>query len=340
MSGSEVMPWGRLSTGEPLELQVLRSPSGMTATLSPFGAALVSLEVPDRNGRPGEVVLGLETPSDYESNPNYLGVTVGRFAGRVANGRFDLDGREIRLPDNFFGHHLHGGPVGFGHRLWGTERVTEGGVPGVRFRLTSAAGDQGWPGTVDASVIYLLDDAGALAIRYRAETDAPTHLNLTNHAYFNLAGSGEVGGHVLRIAADRYLELGEAGIPTGRLLPVEGTPFDFTREKPLLRDAPHYDHCFAVSDWDGSLRECARLEDPESGRVMTVCTTAPGVQLYTPDFRDPLPGRGGAEYRGRAALCLETQFFPDTANHPSFPSTRLDPGEVWEHETVLSFSAE
>lgn len=337
MSGPEVTPWGRLSHGAPVSLHLLRSASGVTATLSPLGAALVSLQVPDRDGRPGEVVLGLEAPADYESNPNYLGVTVGRFAGRVANGSFELDGRRVRLHENFFGHQLHGGPSGFGHRLWAAEPAVEEGTPGVRFHLTSPGGDQGWPGTVEASVTYLLDDSGALSIRYRAVTDAPTHLSLTNHAYFNLAGSGDVSGHFLEVAADRYLELGEWGIPTGRLTAVEGTPFDFTREKSLFRDAPHYDHCLEIRDWDGSLRRCARLVDPGSGRIMTVRTTLPGLQLYTPDFRDPLPGRGGITYRGRAALCLETQFFPDAPNQPAFPSTRLDPGEAWTHETVLTF---
>jgi len=317
------------------------------ARVTPFGAALVSLQVPDRDGVPGEILLGLDRPGDYAAaNPNYFGVTVGRFAGRIANARFDLAGTAYPLPKNFGAHHLHGGPSGFSHRLWQAVPFHEEGRESVTFRLESPAGDQGYPGRVTAEATYWADAAGRLGIHYRATTDASTHLSLTNHAYFNLRGRGPVAGHRLRLWADAWLVLGEAGIPTGDVAPVAGTAMDFTRGKPLFADAGHYDHCFALEGWDDAdrwrpgrparPRECARVEEPESGRVMTVSSTLPGVQLYTPDFGPGTAGRDGG-YLGREAFCLETQFFPDAPNRPAFPSTRLEPGEGGEHETVLAF---
>lgn len=340
----------------------LEGGDGISVVLCDVGASLVSLQVPDRDGRPGEVVLGLDLPRDYLDNPNYLGATVGRCAGRIRHGRFRLQGRDHQLPLNFGEHHLHGGPRGFSHGVWDATRRGRGedGAEEITFTLHSPDGDQGYPGAVDVAATYRLESGGRLRIRFRGRTDAPTHLSLTNHAYFNLRSRGAVDGHRLRMDAVGWVVTHEAGIPTGEVAPVAGTAMDFTRGKPLFADAGHYDHCFALEGWDDAerwapgaerpasgaddrasrqarLRKCARVEEPESGRVMTVSTTFPGLQLYTPDFGPGTAGRGGG-YRGREAFCLEAQFFPDAPNQPAFPSTRLEPGEVWEHETVLDFS--
>lgn len=310
-----------------------------------MGASLASIRVPDRNGIPGEVLLGFDTAEAYLDNPNYFGTTVGRYAGRIRSGRLHLDGRMIQLPVNLGDHHLHGGPGGFSHRPWDTTGVSPGedGAPEITFSLHSPDGDQGYPGAVDVSVRYRLHRDGRLHIRFNGTADAPTHLSLTNHAYFNLAGRRDVGGHRMKIAASRFLELDEDLLPSGRLMSVRGTPWDFTTEKPLFRDRPAYDHCFALDGWDAAdrvPRECARVHEPGTGRTLSVSTTLPGVQLYTPDFAAGTDGRGEDGYRGREAFCLETQFFPDAPNHPAFPSTRLDPGEAWTHETVLAFTVE
>ena len=325
---------------------------GLTVRIAPTGASIASILAPDREGRPGEVVLGLRSATDYAGNPHYFGATVGRFAGRIAGARFEMDGREVRLPENFGRHHLHGGPEGFSHRRWdspgpGTGLVSDGSGgevegPKSSWLLSSPDGDQGWPGRVRASVTYTLEPGRRLRMRFEARTDAPTHVSLTNHAYFDLSGTGDVSGHRVRLDASRVLELADDGVPTGRVLPVEGTPMDFRTSRPLFRDAPHYDHCF-VLDGDASPpepRPCAELVDPSSGRILRVHTTLPGVQLYTPDFGEGTPGRSGEPYRGRGGVCLEAQYLPDAPNQPHFPATRLEPGDVWRHEIVLEFATD
>ncbi len=340
--------WGTLSSGESADLFTLRNAHGLTAQVAGFGATLVSLRVPDPRGRIDDVVLGFDEPGDYEHNPHYVGSTIGRFANRIRGGRFELDGISFQLSVNSGPHHLHGGKRGFSHRVWQAEPVTEAGRVGVTLRVLSPDGEECYPGSLESVVTYWLDDDDCLRIDYEARSDAPTHVNLTNHSYFNLRGRGDVLDHLLQLKASRYTPVDDAGIPTGILAEVAGTPLDFTTAKPIGRDIDQdfehlqlvggYDHNFAIDGWDGSLRDFAHLEDPVSGRAMTLATTCPGVQLYTANALTAAPARGGGEYHARHGLCLETQFFPDTPNQAGFPATRLDPGDVWQQATTLTFT--
>lgn len=334
--------WGTLPSGEGVDLFTLRSARGVTARIASYGATLVSLAVPDRRGRVDDVVLGFDDLDQYERNAPYFGSTVGRVANRIRDGCFELDGRTYQLTVNSPPHHLHGGRRGFSHTGWRAEPRREADRAGVVLSLTSPDGDEGYPGNLEAVVTYWLDDAGRIRIEYEARSDAPTHVNLTNHSYFNLGGRGDVLDHVLRLRASRYTPTDAAGIPTGALADVAGTPLDFTTAKPVGRDLDDelrgYDHNFVIDGWDGALRECARLEETVSGRALTVATTCPGVQLYTAGGLAGTAARGGRVYGASHGLCLETQFFPDTPNRPHFPSTRLDPGEVWRQATSFTFT--
>ncbi len=341
--------WGALSTGESVDLFTLRNAAGLSARVTTFGATLVSLRVPDREGDIGDVVLGFDDPADYERNRPYFGSTIGRFANRIRGGRFELDGTTYQLAVNNRPHHLHGGRRGFSHRVWQAEPITEADRAGVALRLRSPDGDEGYPGNLEARVTYRLDNDNGLRIDYEAQSDAPTHINLTNHSYFNLRGRGDVLDHIMQLQASCYTSVDATGIPTGVLSEVAGTPLDFTIAKPVGQDIEDefeqvrlvggYDHNFVIDGWDGSLRQFARLEDPVSGRTMTLATTCPGVQLYTANFLAELPARRAGEYRARQGVCLETQFFPDTPNHAHFPSTRLTPGDVWQQTTTFTFAA-
>jgi aldose 1-epimerase len=341
--------WGRLSSGEAVDLYTLRDRGGLMAQVTSFGATLASLRVPDRRGSPIDVVLGFDELSAYERNDHYLGSTVGRYANRIRGGRLQLDAKRVQLTVNDGPNHLHGGSNGFSHRPWQAEAIREAGRVGVILRLRSADGDEGYPGNLDVEVSYWVEEGGRLAIAYRARTDAPTHINLTNHSYFNLRGSGDILDHRLQLQARRYTPIDATGIPTGALAEVAGTPMDFTAAKAIGRDiddafeqlrlAGGYDHNYVIDGWDGSLREFGRLEDPVSGRVMRVATTCPGVQLYSGNLLAGTPARGGGTYRAREGLCLETQFFPDTPNQTGFPPTRLAPGDVWRQETTFAFTA-
>ncbi|MDZ8120512.1 aldose epimerase family protein [Pontiella agarivorans] len=323
----------------------LRNSGGMEVQLASYGARITSINVPDRDGSMADVVLGYEDINAYKTAQKkpYFGCVVGRYAGRIANGKFALDGREYELAANNGPNHLHGGMVGFDKVEW-TGASTHNSVS---FSYVSRDGEEGYPGTLQVQVIYTLTDADELIIQYRAATDKATPINLTNHTYFNLAGEGAstVLNHALRIDADCILETDEFSIPTGRKLPVSGTPFDFLRAKAVGRDidAEHpqlqigmgYDHTFVLSDGPVS----AELYDPESGRCMEVITTEPGIQLYTANYLSgDLVGKSGERYRKRSALCLETQHFPDSPNKPEFPNTILRPGEHFESKTIYRFS--
>jgi aldose 1-epimerase len=323
----------------------LESPSGLSAELLPFGATLARLRVPDRDGRPGDVVLGFDAPEAYRGAHPHLGCAIGRYANRIAGARFVLDGREVRLAANEGAHQLHGGRRGLHRVAWEAERVARGAERGVRFTARSPDGDEGWPGALDVEVTYWVGDACELRIEMRARSDAATFVSLTHHAYWNLrdGGAGDVLAHELELAADERLALDAERIPTGALLPVRGTPWDFTALRPigarLGETRGGYDDCFALRGGEGRLRAAARLCDPESGRALELHTTAPALQLYTANGFGALAGRGGAVYRRHHGVCLEPQRFPDAPNHPHFPSARLDPGEVYAWTTLLRFSA-
>ena len=322
---------------------------GLSLSAIRLGGIVTALRVPDRHGVPGNVVLGLPTLADYETrNPNF-GTIVGRYGNRIAHGRFALDGAIHQLPINNGLHSLHGGPGGFGKRLWDITPLppADDGSVALELKLVSEDGDQGYPGRLEATVRYTLTPANEWRIDYQARCDRPTIVNLTHHDYFNLSGRGSVLDHRLTIAASRYCPVDGGLIPEG-IAGVEGTPFDFREPHaigsrirdlhPQLLRARGYDHNW-ILDGDAGLHFAARLEDPVSGRVMEVATTEPGLQFYSGNFLDgSLPGTAGQAIRQGDGLCLETQHFPDSPNRPDFPSTVLRPGDTFSSTTVHRFT--
>jgi aldose 1-epimerase len=322
--------FGTLSDGTPVHRWTLER-SGVRVRILSYGGIVQSVEVPDREGRTGNVVLGFADLDGYLTHPDpYLGALVGRYANRIAGGRFPLDGVTYALAQNTPPNSLHGGERGFDKRVWDVTPVTSVEGHGVRLSRVSPHGEEGFPGRVEVSATYTLDDSGALRIAYEAVTDAPTVVNLTNHSYWNLAGGGNAGGHELRLAASRYTPVDADLIPTGVPETVSGTRFDFREARKV---GAGYDHNFVL---DGGVtpapREVGELYDPASGRVLTVSTTEPGLQLYTAEHL-PEPFSPGD------AIALETQHFPDSPNRPDFPSTVLRPGEVYRSETVYGFGS-
>lgn len=340
--------WGNTSDGRAIKLYTLTNDNGMTVRLSSLGAAIIEVHVPDRDGNSENVNLRAPNLEDYVDNPSGFGVVVGRYANRIGNGRFMLDGKTYELAVNNGPNHLHGGLRGFQHKAW-TPIVIDGlqlpgqdqtELVGVGFHYESADGEEGYPGKVSVLVSYTLHRDNRLTLSYQAETDAPTVINLTNHAYWNLggAGSGDVLGHELTIMASRYLDFDQNVLPTGDILPVGNTPFDFSLPTPIgenIDQAGGYDLCYAIDDWDGTLRHAATARDPKSGRVMEVHTTEPGVQLYTAEHFDESAGSAG--YAARHAFCLECQHYPDSPHHEDFPSTVLRPGEQYTQITEHRF---
>lgn len=346
---AEERPPLALPDGRRTRVFEIRNASGAGLTVMELGATLLTVEIPDRDGHLADVAPGFDDPADYLASSSYAGAVAGRYANRIATGRFTLDGRTHELARNDGAHTLHGGPDGFHRRLWRAKIVQTDDGPGVRFTLQSPDDDQGFPGRLDASVTYSFSEDNALGVAFEARTDAATIVSLCQHAYFNLGGhdAGSVLDHALRIAASAYTPVNEALIPTGEIAPVAGTPFDFRTPKSLGRDigADHpqlvhgggYDHNWAL---DGTgFREVAELIDPASGRRMTVLTDRPGLQVYSGNFLSGEPaGKGGAVYGPRCAVALEAQHFPDAPNQPGFPSPRLDPGAVDATRTIYRFS--
>jgi aldose 1-epimerase len=345
--------FGTLADGTKVEAIVLSNAGGTSATIITLGATIQSLAVPDRDGNSADIVLGHATAEEYLQKPQYFGATVGRYANRIDAGRFTLDGKEYSLPTNDGKNHLHGGPLGLDKAVWNVERARSGSPATVTLTHVSPDGENGYPGALDITATYSLTDRNELSVEYRATTDKPTIVNITNHAYFNLAGEAahsDVLDHRLMLAADRYTPVDETLIPTGELRSVAGTAFDFRKGEAIglrIRDGSDgqirfgrgYDHNFVINGADGSLRPAARVEDPDSGRVMELLTTAPGVQFYSGNFLDGTTvGKGGRVYRQGDAFCLEPQVFPDAPNKPAFPSARLDPGDTYVNTMVFRFS--
>jgi aldose 1-epimerase len=325
--------------GQDVSLYTLTNERGLEVSITNYGGSLVSLKAPDRRGEFVDVVLGYETLDEYVGNPRYFGGLIGRHANRIGLGRFSLDGHEYQLTQNNGVNHLHGGAKGFDKRVW-TVIDDRGGS--LRLEYLSPDGEEGYPGNVKANVTYTLSPDNELEINYEATTDRDTIVNLTNHAYFNLAGSGDILGHELTLHADAFTPVSDELIPTGEIKPVENTPMDFTRGKAIGKDlvaAGGYDHNFVLSDYDGSLRPAARLYYRNTGRVLEILTTEPGIQFYSGNFLDgSLTGKRGFVYHKYTGLCLEPQHFPDAPNHANFPSTVLKPGEVYRHRSVYRFS--
>ena len=339
-------PFGRAPTGQPVELLTLDN-GRVRCEILTFGAALRTLEVPDRTGGRVDVVLGYGALEDYLRYDGYLGAVVGRYANRIAKGRFTLDGKEYALAVNNGPNHLHGGSVGFSHRVWQVEALERDRAV---LALTSPDGEEGYPGDLTVRVTYRLDGS-ALELRYEAVSDKDTPCNLTNHSYFNLSGhaSGPVLDQEIAIRAQRYTPTDGDSIPLGTIEPVEGTPMDLRTLTPIgahidddfvqLRQAGGYDHNYVVDGEPGALRPAARAWSPGTGIVMDVETTLPGVQLYTANFIEQgRPGKAGAVYGPRHAFCLETQFYPDSPNQPRFPSSILRAGARYDQVTRFVFS--
>lgn len=342
-----------LPDGRPVTRWTIGSPDGVTAEVLSLGARLQALYAPDRDGRRTNVVLGCDGVEDLLGGAAFLGATVGRYANRIAHGVAPVDGTVHRLATQAAGHTLHGGPDGFATRVWDGVPVRQDRRAGVRLRLHSPDGDQGFPGALSVEVTYLLDPAGELSIGYRATTEAPTVVNLTNHAYFNLAGegSGTVLDHVLRVEARGYLPVDAGLIPLGPVESVAGTPFDLRtaavigdrlaeggRDPQIRRAGAGFDHTWVL---DGTgFRRAAVLSHPASGRRVECLTTEPGLQVYTGNhFDGSLTGRSGRPYPAHAGVALETQHFPDSPHRPAYPSTLLRPGEEFRSATVYRFSA-
>ena len=344
-------PFGRTPDGRVISLVTLRNQNGVEVRVMSYGGIIVSLKTPDRSGRSGDIVLGHEDAAGYFPNPTFFGAIIGRYGNRIAKGQFSLDGHDYTLPINNAPNSLHGGTAGWDQALWDVDPFQTKEGPGVVLTHTSPDGDQGYPGTVKAKVTYTLTDDNRLRIEYSATTDKPTVINMTNHSYFNLSAgaSPDILSHLLMINAAQYTPIDDGLIPTGEIAPVDHTPFDFRtptaigarigdRDVQLTR-GKGYDHNFVLTRLNaGDLELAARVEDPTSGRTLEVLTTQPGLQFYSGNFLDgTITGKGGAKYGLRSGLCLETQHFPDSPNHPSFPSTVLRPGETYASTTVLHF---
>ncbi|HEX4574232.1 MAG TPA: aldose epimerase family protein [Gemmatimonadales bacterium] len=345
------MPFGHTPNGTAVELFTLTTGRGMEVRAMTYGGIIVSLRVPDRAGHLDDVVLGYDRLDDYVRNSPYFGAIVGRYGNRIARGQFTLGGTVYRLATNNGPNHLHGGVRGFDKLVWGAEPFQRGDTVGVVFRHTSPDGDEGYPGTLTAAVTYTVTEQGELIVDYSARTDNPTPVNVTQHSYFNLAGDArrDILDHQLTIAADSFTPVDSTLIPTGAIVPVAGTPFDFRAPVAIgarieqsdeqLRRGQGYDHNFVLNRRGPGLMHAASVFEPTTGRVLDVFTTEPGVQFYSGNFLDgSITGKGGRVYRHRYGLCLETQHFPDSPNHPTFPSTILRPGAAYQSRTVFRFS--
>jgi len=342
----EKKSFGKLPDGTEIEEYTLRSAKGATAKIITYGATLTELWMPDKSGKSADVVLGFDSLEGYLSDHPFFGATVGRYGNRIAKGKFSIDGHEYSLFLNNGPNSLHGGKVGFNRKVWKAEPVKMAQGAAVKFTYVSKDSEEGYPGTLTTTVTYELTDDNALKITYHASTDKPTVVNLTNHSYFNLsgAGSGDILNEVLQIDADRYTPVDDTLIPTGELASVEGTPYDFRKATAIgARSAQvpklgGYDNNFVLNGEAGKLRKVGSLYDPASGRDMEVLTTEPGVQVYISlGLNGSIKGVGGA-YPKFGAVCLETQHFPDSPNHPNFPSTVVRPGKDYHSETVYKFS--
>jgi len=337
----EKSSFGTTADGTQVERFRCTNAHGLVMQVMTLGATVVSLEAPDRNNKLENVTLSFDTLDGYLERHPYFGSTVGRFCNRIANARFTLDGQTCTLAANNGPHHLHGGQRGFDQAVWKAQPLRTDDAVGVEFRHTSPDGDEGYPGNLDVSAKYLLTNANEMKVELTATTDRPTPVNLTNHCYWNLAGarSGKVLDHTLLVAADQYVEVTDALIPTGQLRDVRETPLDFTEPQPigarleqLTGDPGGYDHCYVLRSQDGSLALAARAVDPASGRVLEVYTTQPGIQFYTGNFLSGGPTSG--QFDRHDGFCLETQHYPDSPNQPAFPSTILRPGETYHQLTV------
>jgi aldose 1-epimerase len=337
--------FGKTREGTVTRIFTLTNKSGVEVKITNYGGRIVSLKVPDKNGAMGDVVLGFDSLEGYLNENPYFGALIGRYANRVGHAQFTLDKVLYKVPKNDGDNSLHGGAHGFDKVVWFPRELPDGGL---ELAYLSKDGEEGYPGNCKVTVVYHLTDANELKIEYAASTDKDTVVNLTNHSYFNLAGSGDILGHVLMLAADRYTPVDNGLIPTGELKNVAGTPFDFRKPTEIGARIEHadeqlklgkgYDHNWVLSKKGSELALAARVEEFSTGRVMEVWTTQPGIQFYTGNFLDgTIKGKGGKVYTRRSALCLETQHYPDSPNKPKFPTVVLKPGMDFKSTTVYKF---
>lgn len=343
-------PFGKTAEQKPVDLFTLTNAHGAEARIMTYGGIVVSLKVPDRNGNLQDVTLGYDSLEGYlKNNSPYFGALIGRYGNRIGKGKFSLAGQEYRLAANNGENHLHGGNRGFDKVVWKAKEVRSKDGVGLELAYVSKDTEEGYPGNLSIAVVYTLTNSNELKIEYTATTDKETVVNLTNHAYFNLAGKGKILDHEVMINADQFTPVDRGLLPTGELRSVKGTPMDFRKPTAIgaridqqdeqLVFGKGYDHNWVLNRTHSKLALAARVQDPSSGRVLEVLTTEPGIQLYTGNFLDgTIKGKGGQVYQQRAAFCLETQHFPDSPNKPSFPSTILKPGQKYTSATVYKFS--
>jgi aldose 1-epimerase len=342
--------FGKLRDGSQLDLFIIENDKSKIK-LTNYGAAIVSLQVPDKNNNSEEITLGFDNPLDYEQIRSFYGAVVGRYGNRIAKGKFTLDGREYSLAVNEGENHLHGGVKGFDRVVWKTEEIVDGANPGVTFSYLSKDREEGYPGNLNVRVSYSFNDNLELMIKYEIDTDKPTVKNITNHAYYNLSGNlkKDILSHVVRINAEKFLPVTQGLIPTGELRCVSGTPMDFKEPHQIgerindddiqLKYGKGYDHNWIIKGVKNVLKYAATIEEPESGRVMEVFTTEPGLQFYSGNFMDGShAGHNGKVYKYRYAIVLETQHYPNSPNQGNFPTTVLRPGESYESKTIYKFS--
>jgi aldose 1-epimerase len=344
-------PFGKTTEGALIERYTLTNANGLEADIMTYGGTLLALRVPDRAGELGDIVLGFDTLGPYLADHPFFGALVGRFCNRIAGAQFTLNGTTYQLAHNDGPNHLHGGPHGFHRAIWqASERRSEEG-PSLALHYLSRDGEEGYPGNLSVDVVYTLTDQNALRIDYSATTDRDTVLNLTNHSYFNLSGSADILGHEIQLDGSRFLPVNETLIPIGELRPVHDTPMDFTRSNRIgdrisaadeqVQRGMGFDHTWVLDKPAGALGHAARVYAPDSGRVLDVSTTTPGIQFYSGNMLDGShTGKGGTIYARNSGLCLETQYFPDSPNQPQFPSTVLRPGETYRQSTIFQFSVQ
>ena len=350
----EKTDFGQTKDGLPVQLYILKNEYGMVAKITNYGGIMTQLWTPDRNGTMADVVLGFDTIADYEKKSPFFGCITGRYANRIAGGKFALDGITYdKLAINNGPNHLHGGLKGFDKQVWEVEPFKKADSVGLKLRYLSKDGEEGYPGNLDATVVYTLNNNNELRIDYKATTDKPTVVNLTNHSYFNLAGHAAGTdanlAHEMMINADNFTPIANGNaIPTGEIRSVKDTPLDFTTSVLIgeridadcdqIKFGNGYDHNYVINETVEELSLASQVSDPSSGRVMEVLTTEPGVQFYSANYLDGLAGKGKVLYQQRSAFCLETQHFPDSPNKPEFPSTVLRPGEKYQSTTIYKFS--
>ena len=342
----EKVPYGKMPDGRPVDIFTLTNANGMRVKLTNYGAITVSVEAPDRAGKLADVTLGYDTLDGWFTSKSYFGATVGRYANRIAKGKFSLDGQTYTLATNNGENALHGGLKGFDKVLWNAETVQLPNAVGVKFTYTSKDGEEGYPGNLAVTALYMLTNDNEFKVEFTATTDKTTVVNLAHHSYWNLGGAaaGDILGHDLLLEADQYTPVDAGLIPTGELKAVAGTPMDFTKPTAIgariAQVEGGYDHNFVLRNQTGKVALAARVSDPKSGRIMEILTDQPGIQFYSGNFLDgTVTGKGGVVYKKHQGFCLETQHYPDSPNRPNFPPVVLRPGETYKHVMIHKFSA-